>query len=142
MEIDLARTILIVTGAHLHAEAADRPVAYALQRALVEAIGARGRAIVCSDVWYMNDDKLRSCPTISVGSPGVNALSAFLADKLPSAFVVEGKVMVQADPDFEELVACCWGAGESGTGSAVSVFAERFLEGFVEAAVGGWAADS
>lgn len=152
MEIDLSRTILIVTGAHLHAEALDRPLAYGLQKAIRDEIegraegagggGVGGRVLVCSDVWYMNNEQLRSCPTISVGSPGVNALSAFLADKLPSAFVVEGKVMVQAAPDFDGLVACCWGAGESGTGSAVAVFAERFLGGFVGAAVDEWAAEA
>jgi len=45
--------------------------------------------LVCSDVWYLNNDPLRSRPTISIGGPGVNALSAYLADKLPSAFAIE-----------------------------------------------------
>jgi hypothetical protein len=137
--IDLSRTVLIVTGAHLHAELSDRPLAYRLREAMRGRVeGQGGHVLVCSDVWYMNNEQLRSCPTVSVGAPGVNALSAFLADKLPSAFVVEGKVLVQADPVFEELVACCWGAGDTGTASAVGAFVERYMEGFVEAAAGGW----
>ena len=136
--IDIDRLILIVTGAHLHAEATDRPVAYRLSRAIAEHLGSRGRALVCSDLWYLNHEPLRACPTVSIGGPGVNALSAFLADKLPSAFVVEGRVLVQAEPAFEEPVACCWGSDEAGTAAAVDAFIDRYLEDFLAAAAGGW----
>jgi hypothetical protein len=137
--IDLDRLILIVTGAHLHAEATDRPIAYSLANAISEQQrGERGRVLVCSDLWYLNNEPLRSCPTISIGGPAVNALSAYLADKLPSAFVVEGKVLVQADPGFDEAVACCWGADEAGTAAAVNAFIDRYLAAFLEAATTGW----
>jgi hypothetical protein len=64
----------------------------------------------------------------------VNALSAYLADKLPSAFTVENVLMVQADLDFTEVVACCWGRDAAGTAAAVEAFAERYLDAFMEAA--------
>lgn len=139
MDIELERLILVVTGAHLHAEAEDRPVAYRLQRAMQDRVETRGgRVLVCSDVWYLNNEQLRPCPTVSIGGPAVNAVSAYLADKLPSAFVVQGKVIVQADPEFDEAVACCWGSDGQSTGNAVGVFAERYLDGFLEAAARDW----
>ena len=143
MDIQTDRLILIVTGAHLRAEVSDRPIAYGLRQRLSAWLAARGRSetvktprvVVCSDVWYLNNDPLRSRPTISIGGPGVNALSAFLADKLPSAFAIEEVMLVQADPEFQEPVACCWGRDEEATAGAVEAFAERYLEGFMEAAI-------
>lgn len=136
--MDLSRLILVVTGAHLHAEASDRPIAYALQRAIAERLGRKGRALVCSDIWYLNTEALRACPTISIGGPAINALSAYLGDKLPSAFVIEGRVLVQADPDFPEPVACCWGPDPPSTAAAVDAFRERYLDRFLLAATREW----
>jgi hypothetical protein len=93
------------------------------------------RLVVCSDVWYLNNDPLRARPTVSIGGPGVNALSAYLADKLPSAFSVENVMLVQADLDFVEVVAVCWGMEPGATAGAVEAFAERYLDGFMEAAI-------
>jgi hypothetical protein len=147
MQIEIERLILIVTGAHLHAEVGDRPVAYALRRRLLDWLAARGqtedparpRVIVCSDLWYLNNDPLRTRPTISIGGPGVNALTAFLADKLPSAFAIENVLIVQADLEFQDVLACCWGKDHSATAAAVDAFCERYLDAFMEAArrVGG-----
>jgi hypothetical protein len=142
MEIQTDRLILIVTGAHLLAEASDRPIAYGLRRQMAEWLAEHGhredpenpRLVVCSDVWYLNNDPLRSRPTISIGGPGVNALSAYLADKLPSAFSVENVMLVQADLDFVEVVALCWGMDAAATAGAVEAFAQRYLDGFMEAA--------
>jgi hypothetical protein len=140
--VDLSRLILIVTGAHLHAEAAHRPLAYSLQRAMLERLGRRGTAVVCSDIWYMNNDQLRGCPTVSLGGPALNALSAFLADKLPSAFVVDGRVLIQADPGFDDPIACCWGADDACTAAAVDAFKDRYLDAFLIAATRSWPASS
>jgi len=52
---------------------------------------------------------------------------------------VEGRVLVQADPEFQEPIACCWGSDEEGTAAAVEAFTERYLDDFVEAAAKGWA---
>jgi hypothetical protein len=143
MEIHTDRLILIVTGAHLRAEATDRPIAYNLRKRIADWLAARGRpetaktprVLVCSDVWYLNNDPLRSRPTISIGGPGVNALSAYLADKLPSAFAIEDVMLVQADLEFHDVIACCWGRDERATAAAVDAFVERYLEGFMEAAM-------
>lgn len=143
MDIQTDRLILIVTGAHLMAEAVDRPVAYGLRSQIAGWLGKRGepesaespRVLVCSDVWYLNNDPLRSRPTISIGGPGVNALSAYLGDKLPSAFTIENVLMVQADLDFVEVLACCWGVDAASTAAAVEAFVERYLDGFMEAAL-------
>jgi len=142
MHLDTSRLILIVTGAHLHAELLDRPVAYALRQHLMDWLEQAGetlnplspRVLVCSDVWYLNNDPLRNRPTISIGGPGVNALTAFLADKLPSAFAIEDRLIVQADLDFQETVACCWGADGGATAAAVDAFCERYLDAFMQAA--------
>jgi hypothetical protein len=143
MEIHTDRLILIVTGAHLRAEASDRPIAYSLRQRLIDWLGRRGkpddpaspRVLVCSDVWYLNNDPLRSRPTISIGGPGVNALSAYLADKLPSAFAVEDIMLVQADLDFHDVIACCWGRDGPTTAAAVNAFTDRYMDAFMEAAI-------
>lgn len=143
MEIQTDRLILIVTGAHLLAEAADRPIAYALRQRLAQWLAEHGeqespeqpRVLVCSDVWYLNNDPLRARPTISLGGPGVNALSAYLADKLPSAFAIENVLLVQADLDFVEVIACCWGRDAAATAAAVDAFTERYLDAFMDAAL-------
>lgn len=144
MDINEDRLILIVTGAHLRAEVDDRPIAYGLRRKMLDWLGSHAIAgdattvVVCSDVWYLNQDSLRSRPTVSIGGPGVNALSAYLADKLPSAFAIENVLLVQADLDFVDVAACCWGVRGDATGAAVDAFAERYLDAFMSAATGGW----
>lgn len=90
--------------------------------------------LVCSDLWYLNDDALRAQPTIAIGHPGVNALSAHLGDKLPTALVVDDRRLVQLDPELIDLAACCWGVDERETHAAVDDLCERFLEDFLDAA--------
>lgn len=142
MPTDSDRLILIVTGAHLRAETGDRPLAYRLRDRMLRWLG-RGDdqdapVVVCSDLWYLNRDELRECPTVSIGGPGVNALSAYLGDKLPSAFAVEGVLVVQLDPEFDDRLACCWGVDHGATASAVEAFAERYLDDFMTAATSDW----
>ena len=121
--------VLIVCGAHLRAEWYDRPIAYRLRAALAER--GLGSAIVVSDVWYLNRDELRHRPTVSVGGPEVNALSAYLGARLPSAYVVDGVCVVQFDVDSADAVASCWGAGAEGTLAAVEAFVDRYAGEFV-----------
>lgn len=154
--IDASRLILIVCGSTLGAEWLDRPVAYALRDRFRAWLGAQGagrgvadptgrapRVLVCSDIWYLNQDELRACPTLSVGGPAVNALTAYLGDKLPSAYVVEGVQMVQLDLEggsaaFETVAAACWGRDAHGTAAAADAFADRYLDLFMERATEGW----
>lgn len=135
--IDTDQVILIVTGAHLRAEVGDRPIAYRLQGAILQWLARNAPEsslvpLVCSDIWYLNDDDLRSRPTISIGGPGVNALAAFLTDKLPSAFSIEGVLTMQMDLDFVELVCSCWGMGTAPTVNAVDAWIEKYMEVFLE----------
>lgn len=138
--IEPSRLVLIVTGAHLRAEAHDRPVAYRLRDRILDLLETRPPedrlgVLVCSDIWYLNNDDLRQCPTISVGGPGVNALTAFLADKLPSAFTVEDTLTVLLDTDFVDLIAACWGRDSSTTAAAADAFSLRYLAHFLDKAV-------
>ncbi len=142
MDINTDRLILIVTGAHLKAEASDRPLAYHLRKVMSDWLTRKGlpenpecpRVLVCSDVWYLNNEPLRSRPTVSIGGPGVNALSAYLGDKLPSAFSIENVLLVQAEIEFIDVVATCWGVDDSSTAAAVEAFANKYLDAFMTAA--------
>lgn len=146
--LDPSRLILIVTGSHLKAEAADRPIAYRLRERMSRWLGDHSAevksggpekpapsVVVCSDLWYLNQGALRERPTVSVGGPSVNALSAYLGTRLPSALAVEGVMLVQADLEFVDAVACCWGVDAGATLSAVDAFADRYLDQFMRAAL-------
>ncbi|HVU64505.1 MAG TPA: hypothetical protein VHC70_11055 [Phycisphaerales bacterium] len=139
--IDSDSLLLIVVGAHPRAEMTDRPIAYRLRERMASWLLDKFpegdpplTPMVLTDLWYLNDAALRRSPSVSIGSPGVNAFSAYLGDKLPSAFVVDDRLMVQMDLDFSELVACCWGVDTETTGHAVDAFTDRYLEDFLEAA--------
>ncbi|MCB9838296.1 MAG: hypothetical protein H6813_03075 [Phycisphaeraceae bacterium] len=146
--IDLDRVTLIVTGADLRAEIADRPLAYRLQRAMLDwrdiyapdadepgTPGARPfDVIVCSDVWCLGNPEMMLRPLISVGGPAVNALTAHLADKAPSAFVIDDVLIVQLDPDLRDLRGCCWGRDHEATENAVTAFIDRYLDSYMQAA--------
>lgn len=144
--IDLDTAFLIVVGAHPRAECLDRPLAYRLadrvrawlgERFPGDAVGGGCQGVleplVLTDVWYLNDRSMRARPVVSIGGPGVNALTAALADKLPSVFVIDDAMMVQMDPECAELRVCCWGVGPTETAGAVEVFCERYLEEFLRA---------
>lgn len=122
------KPILIVVGAHLSAEVYDRPLAYRLRERVLTVLESDDpeRVVVCTDLWYLNRDQLRELPAISVGGPTVNAFTAYLGDKLPSTFAVDGRLVVQAA--WDAPLACCWGIDAAGTAAAVEAFAERHLE--------------
>jgi len=138
--------VLIVTGAHLRAEAMDRPLAYLLREkalawlrlhfpSLPSATPVDPRIIVCSDLWYMNQDELRAKPTISVGGPEVNAFTAYVASRLPSLLAVEGKLIVQGEPNFDPPVVAVWGAHADQTTRAVAAFEQRYLKAFLRSSL-------
>ncbi|HZW07163.1 MAG TPA: hypothetical protein VFF65_08560 [Phycisphaerales bacterium] len=136
-------SIVIVVGADLRAETLDRPIASALLRGVntllaKEAPGA-GRtipaAVICTDVWYLNSNHLRLCPTISVGGPELNALSAYLIGRLPPVFAVENRYAVHTDPKREQLTACVWGVDATNTAHAMDVFCSKHLAAFVQSSV-------
>jgi hypothetical protein len=128
--------IMIVTGAHLSAEVYDRPLAYRLQSTILRALKddevtePHRKAIVCSDVWYLNQNNLRALPTISIGGPSVNALTAYLASRLPSVLAIDNTMIIQLD-DRDCPVATCWGIDASTTAAAIEAFEEKFLDHFL-----------
>lgn len=144
-EIVTDRLLLIVAGAHLQAEVTDRPLAYRLREQVLRWIetadpAAAGQAsppglepVVCSDLWYLNNEELLERPAISIGGPGVNAATAFLAGRLPRAFVLDETFQVLLDPEFCARWACMWGVDHAATVSAVDLFAERYLDPFLRA---------
>lgn len=91
-------------------------------------------ALVCSDVWYLNNEELQTLPVLSIGGPGVNALTANLGDKIPSAFVIEDELIVQVDLDFHDLSVVMWGMDHGATVRAVDAFFERYLDAYLTAA--------
>lgn len=132
--------ILIVVGAHLRAEVADRPLAYRLRErveAWLEKFGQHLNLplvpIVCSDIWYLNQDELQRRPTISLGGPGVNALSAYYGDKLASAMIREKQMIIQLDPEFVDLRVCIWGMNHEYTVEAMDHFIRQYLDGYLRA---------
>lgn len=140
--IDPNNLMMIVVGAHLRAEVADRPLAYRLHAAVNEWLEKHQDAItepfvpvVCSDVWYVNHRSLQRRPTISIGGPGVNALSAYYADKLDPSLVEENHFIIQLDPEFVDLRACVWGMNHDLTVKGLDVFIDRYLDGFLRAVV-------
>lgn len=140
------RLLLIVVGSGLEAEIEDRPLAHALAgrccAALDDAVdGPAGtmRAVVCTDLWYLNESSVRTVPALSVGGPQRNALTAHLtaqlAGQLPRRFGVEGQWVIQTPDDADDLVVLMWGQTEDQTRCAVRTFAEEMLEAFVGACV-------
>lgn len=133
---DPTQALPVVVGAHVRAEVEDRPTAVALCEALTARLpeGYPLAPVVMTDVWYLNTDALRAQPTISVGRPEANALTAYLADKLPSVLAVDDRFVVLLDPELADPAACCWGVDAAATAEAVRVFAERWAEVFLNAA--------
>ncbi len=139
-DFDAGSALLIVTGAHLRAEQADRPLAYLLRdkvRAWIEQHGAnmasRFEPLVCSDIWYVNHEPLQTRPTVSIGGPGVNALTAYYAQKLDPAMLAEHKMIIQLDPEFVHLRVAVWGVNHELTVQALEVFISRYLDSYLRA---------
>ena len=133
--------LLIVVGAHLRSEIADRPLGTRLQRLIrdwqarvLEEGDAVMLPIVCSDVWFLNDRDLMRQPCITIGEPGHNAATAYYASRLPKAYVVEGVCAVQFDPQFLDGSACLWGVDAASTELAFDAFVSRHLDAYLRAA--------
>ncbi len=134
--------LLIVVGAHPLAERSDRATAYAMRDRVVDGLLAQPHVqprttpevLVCCDVWYLNDESMRRTPAISLGAPGVNACTAYLASRLPSAFVIDDVLMVQVGLTADLPLACCWGTTPGGTRQAADIFCERYLADYLASA--------
>ena len=141
-DLSTANLLVIVVGAHLRAETADRPLAYRLRErinAWVEkhaaTLDSKPYPIVCCDIWYMNQDDLMKRPTISIGGAGVNALTAYFVEKLPAAVARENQVFVQLDTEYVDLRVCIWGSNHELTVDALEHFDREYLDGYLRAVI-------
>jgi hypothetical protein len=136
------RLLLIVTGSTLRAEEMDRPLAYYLKQRLEQVLseaaisgrqGLVGYVVrVVADFRWIHDEPLQSLPTISLGGPGVNALSHRWLEEVPVSLAYSERYFIQMDPDLTEPRASVWGMDNTTTQIAVSVFIDRFLPRFLE----------
>jgi hypothetical protein len=136
------RLLLIVTGSTLRAEEMDRPLGYYLKQQIeqsLSAAAAHGQSgladylvRVVADFRWIHDEPLQNLPTISLGGPGVNALSHRWLEEVPVSLAYSERYFIQMDPDLTEPRASVWGMDNSATQIAVSVFVDRFLPRFLE----------
>ena len=77
----------------------------------------------------MNQQPLQKHATISLGGPGMNALSSYLADRLTSALVRDSQLLIQLDPEFVDMRVCIWGMNHELTVEALTLFEHRYLDG-------------
>ena len=147
-DIDTDRLIAIVTGIQLRAELGDRPLAYRIEQQVRDHLAAvlprsepgelpKLAPAVISDVYYLNHEAMQSRPTISVGGPGVNAVSAMLAERLPTALTIDETLVVQMDVEMNDVRCAVWGMNHLDTVRAVETFLAKgyldiFLKGVIE----------
>lgn len=133
----IEKGILIVTGSTVRAEQADRPLAYRLKSHIEELLTNTDDdfiMVVLSDVWYLNADPLRRLPVISIGGPSVNAVSAYLYKQLDSALAVDDTLLIQMDPQLQDLRVSLWGMNQKTTEDALDIFIKRgHLDRFLDA---------
>ncbi len=146
-DLDNTDLLLIVVGAAIESEIAERPLAGELRDAverrqreaplIEQPVGDEVplRPVVCTDVWFLNDSSLGGQPVICIGPPQHNAATAYFAGKLPTAFILEGAFRIQLDPQWLDLTACIWGVRTGDTAAGVRLFCERYLDDFVRAAL-------
>ena len=131
-DLDPEQLLLLVVGAHLHAEVADRPLAGRLAEAIVERVPYPDpealRPVTCTDLWYVGNQELLARPTISIGAPQVNAATALLARRLPTVCIIDEKLRVHADPEQLDHQACIWGVDHQATAAGVELFIDRYLD--------------
>jgi hypothetical protein len=136
------RWLLIVTGSTLRAEEMDRPLGYYLKQRIEDSLSQaviKGQhsledyhVRIVADFRWIHDEPLQNLPTISLGGPGVNALSHRWLEEVPVSLAFSERYFIQMDPDLAEPRASIWGMDNASTQIAVSVFVDRFLSRFLD----------
>ena len=133
--VDTDETIVLVTGASLSAEERDHPLAYRL-KAEIDRRGAGHayrRAVVVTDMWYLDNRIFHLNPTIALGGPGANGVAQEFSAVLPTLYNREEQVFVQADFEGDQKRAAVWGVNAASTAVAVEVFTTQgFLDDLLE----------
>ena len=128
--------LAVVVGGHPRSEISDRPLAEWLVRAIRERLAASGDLggripVVVTDLWFLNDRDLMSQPSIAIGDPTRNAVTAWQATRLPRSLVVDGSFAIHCDPEFLDGGVCLWGEGAAGLDAAFEAFATRYLDRYL-----------
>jgi len=130
-ELDVNETILIVVGADIKPEQKDRPLAYWLQKQIDKAGGFErtpfSKCIVITDALFNNDKIIQACPTISIGGPGVNRVTAELINKLPVYISEDYRYYIQCDDKPGKNRVLIWGMDQETSSGALNVFVESGL---------------
>jgi hypothetical protein len=146
-EVDINCLLLIVVGVQLNAELGDRPLAYRIEREIKQRLPAmigmpepghppKLAPAVISDVYYLNSEEAQTRPTICIGGPGVNGLTALLVDQIPHAVSIEDSLVVQMDLELNDLRCAIWGMNHLDTVRAIDLFVSKgYLETFLQGAV-------
>lgn len=136
--IEIERLLLVVVGAHLRAEVADRPLADRMVRQIrawqqqeLDDLDEPLLPLVCTDMWYLNEHALLERPAIVIGEPRVNAASAFYATRLPQTLVVDDAWEIRMDPECIDPRVTLWGEGPIQTEKAADEFARRLLDRYL-----------
>lgn len=124
-----------MTGSVLRAEELDRPLAYLVREKvheLREDTQPTGPIYVLSDFRYLHERHLENFPTISIGGPGVNAVTHKWLEELPFILEVDDDWYVQmAARDTSIPRASVWGMDHAATQTAVRTFVENHLVEFL-----------
>lgn len=129
-------TVHVVVGSGAAAQSHDLHAARRVRDAIDDALRARHlprSAAVVTDLQRLADRAQAHLPCVCIGHPEVNALSAFLTDKLPPALVIDGDLAVQFNLLEREPVALVWGVDHHATARAADLFTQRYLEAFADA---------
>jgi len=129
--VDTDETVVIVTGSDLRAEERDRPTAYRLKQEIDQRSDGQAfrRAVVVGDAWFLENGIFQLNPSIAVGGPGVNGLSAQLAQQVPVTWSQDQRAYVQTDFDGDPKRALLWGMDAESTMTAVQAFV---VQGFLD----------
>ncbi len=124
----------------MRAEVADRPLAYQLSDHIEQwrlrhasTMNVELGSLVISDIWFLNNTALHQQPTISIGGPTVNALTAAWQSSLPFVLLREDELAIQLDPHYVELRGSIWGMNHSLTADALSLFKNTYCDRFLRA---------
>jgi hypothetical protein len=129
--IDTDETVIIVTGSEIRAEERDRPTAYRLKEEIDRRSDGQPfrRAVVVGDAWFLDHRVFHLNPSIAVGGPGVNGLTAELSQQVPVAWTQDQRAYVQVDFENPAKRAALWGVDAEATMLAVQTFVSRgFLD--------------
>lgn len=133
--VDNRETVFIVVAAGLEAGHSDLLVAERLR----QEIDARGggfpyrRAVLTTDISWLETGLLHGAPVITIGGPGVNMVSRQFSYELMTVWSEDDRVVIQSDFENGLRRTSLWGMDRAATADAVAAFIERgWLEEFLE----------